>query len=40
MSYKPKSTYQILETSGDEYYTLKGEIYVGPYILTSEGDQY
>tara|TARA_R110001592_G_scaffold313836_2_gene589319 strand:+ start:2981 stop:3931 length:951 start_codon:yes stop_codon:yes gene_type:complete len=37
MSYKPKSTYQILETSGDEYYTLKGEIYVGPYILTSEG---
>ena len=37
MSYKPKSTYQILETSGDEYYTLKGDIYVGPYILTSEG---
>ena len=37
MSYKPKSTYQILQTSGDEYYTLNGDIYVGPYILTSEG---
>ena len=37
MSYRPKSTYQILKTSGKEYETLTGTPYNGPYILTSEG---
>ena len=37
MSYRPKSTYQILKSSGDEYKTLEGEPYKGSYILTSEG---
>ena len=37
MSYRPKSTYQILKTSGKEYETLTGTPYSGPYILTSEG---
>ena len=38
MSYTPKSKYQILKSSGDQYQDPRtGNPYVGPYILTSEG---
>jgi len=37
MSYQPKSTYQILETSGNEWKTPQGIPYKGSYILTSNG---
>jgi len=38
MSYTPKSKYQILQSSGEEYINpLTQTLYVGPYILTSEG---
>ena len=38
MSYTPKSKYQILKSSGNQYEDPRtGKPYVGPYILTSEG---
>ena len=37
MSYRPKSTYQILNSSGNEWKTQGGQLYSGPYILTSGG---
>jgi uncharacterized membrane protein YgcG len=38
MSYIPKSKYQILQSSGDDYVNSEtGTYYIGPYILTSEG---
>tara|TARA_R110002167_G_scaffold310029_1_gene514920 strand:- start:36 stop:788 length:753 start_codon:yes stop_codon:yes gene_type:complete len=38
MSYRPKSKYQKLETSGDEWKIRGGgQPYTGPYLLTSDG---
>jgi hypothetical protein len=37
MSYTPKSKYQILQSSGNEWGLSDGSPYIGPYILTSDG---
>ena len=36
-TYQPKSKYQILQTSGNEYRTHEGTKYEGSYILTPHG---